>query len=442
MKIEITDEDHKKAETLFRGVRLNMINSNNNDSKLFGIVSTNLKIKIADDLLTLATDGENFFINPLFLLGADEEQIKHMTGETAVSDKSKIFYAKKSMKFLEFCCQHEISHCLHDHFERVGTRDRALYNQAADYRINADLAIKLWGSIQKAKQQEPIFEQLCLDEKYKDKKWTSELIYDDLLKNGSPNKKIQKVLDDHIYESADGSIDTKINNSRLKKAFIETAKSIGNGIGGELLDKIQTHKPKISWKKLLRKNLSGLVKSEVDPKRIHRRIHGLTNFLHSQGQLDPNLGMVRAGKKPEPVVNVYCLFDTSGSISNKERSLMLSETLGITKQYRDYKISVVCWGTSLLEESLKVYDKKNSKEISDYNFLNGGGTDINCISKFLSEQKLKKSDKVLVFTDMYFGDPSLTLKPYSDNIIFISTTKNMEYATRGIGTYIEFCKYQ
>lgn|SRR5574343_476901 len=120
---------------------------------------------------------------------------------------------------------------------------------------------------------------------------------------------------------------------------------------------------------------------------------------------------------------------------------MLSETLGITKQYRDYKISVVCWGTNLLENSLKVYDKKNSKEISDYKFLNGGGTDINCISKFLSEQKLKKSDKVLVFTDMYFGDPSLTLKSYSNNIVFISTTKNMEHASRNIGVYIEYDSY-
>lgn len=441
MKIEITAEDRKKAETLFRGVRLSMINSNNNDSKLFGIVSTNLKIKIADDLPTLATDGESFIINPLFLLGANEDQIKQMTGEVVVSEESKIFYAKKSMKFLEFCCQHEISHCLHDHFERVGTRDRSLYNQAADYRINADLAIKLWGSIQKAKQQEPIFEQLCLDEKYKDKKWTSELIYDDLLKNGSPNKKVQKLLDDHVYESADGDIDTKINNSRLKQAFIETAKSIGNGVGREILAKVQTHKSKISWKKLLRKNLSGLVKSEVDPKRIHRRIHGLTNFLHSQGQLDPNLGMVRAGKKPEPVVNVYVFADNSGSIGNKEREMILTECYGICKQYRQFQLTIVSWDTEVYEDNIKVYTKQNEKELKNHVFKGGGGTSTDCIAAYLDKQKLNKKEKFIIMSDMYFSRPE-KLKPYSKDIIWISTEKNMQHSTGGIGTYIEFCKYQ
>ena len=44
MNIDITNEHKKDAEALIRGVRLDMINSSNKEMKLFGIVSTQLKI--------------------------------------------------------------------------------------------------------------------------------------------------------------------------------------------------------------------------------------------------------------------------------------------------------------------------------------------------------------------------------------------------------------
>ena len=46
MNIDITNEHKKDAEVLIRGVRLGMINSSNKELKLFGIVSTQLKIEV------------------------------------------------------------------------------------------------------------------------------------------------------------------------------------------------------------------------------------------------------------------------------------------------------------------------------------------------------------------------------------------------------------
>jgi SNF2 family DNA or RNA helicase len=66
--------------------------------------------------------------------------------------------------------------------------------------------------------------------------------------------------------------------------------------------------------------------------------------------------------------------------------------------------------------------------------------DISPRIKALEEVLEETEHKVIVFSDLYFGDCSL-LKKYSKNLIFVSTTKNMEHATRNIGVYIEYNKY-
>ena len=487
MNIEITEKHKKDAEALIRGVRLGMINSSNKEMKLFGIVSTQLKIEVVDYIPTCATDGQKLMINPLFVLGLTTSElsvcVNKMKNNPFHSVKSeedfKLMYSKKSVKFLQFCVVHELSHCIHDHFTRVGTRDKSIYNQAADYRINADACTQIWGSIENAIKQEPIFKLLCLKEKYKAKSFTSEIIYDDLVKNKQENNDSEssgqdgRALDDHIYNDGGGSVkpsdfdkfvkevlglpdkpynsgnqnnsdvqsSVQMNNNRIKEAFVQTAKDIGYGSGGIIEQIKEISKPVISWKRILRKSLNGLNKSEYDPKKLHRRVHGLSLFMKQNSMLDPKLGMYRAGKKPEPVVNVHCLFDTSGSISQKEKEVMLSETFGICQQYSSFNLTVACWGTNFIEKSLKTFNKQNKKELKDYKFISGGGTDVNCIASYLDNQKLKSTDKVVVFTDCYFGNPRERLTKYSKHLIFVSTQKNMEFATRGLGRYVQYDKH-
>ena len=75
MNIDITNEHKKDAEALIRGVRLDMINSSNKEMKLFGIVSTQLKIEVVDYIPTCATDGQKLMINPLFVLGLTKSEL-------------------------------------------------------------------------------------------------------------------------------------------------------------------------------------------------------------------------------------------------------------------------------------------------------------------------------------------------------------------------------
>jgi predicted metal-dependent peptidase len=332
----------------------------------------------------------------------------------------------------------------------------------------------------KARKQEPIFKLLCLKEKYKPKSFTSEIIYDDLIKDKQENDddwnsgQDGQPLDNHIYSDGNGSgkpsdfdkfvkevlglpdkpnnggsqntndvqSSVQMNNNRIKEAFVQTAKDIGHGSGGIIEQIKEMSKPVISWKRILRKSLNGLNKSEHDPKKLHRRVHGLSLFMKQNNMIDPKLGMYRAGKKPEPVVNVFALFDTSGSISQKEKEIMLSETFGICSQYSSFNLTVACWGTNFIERSLKTFNKQNKNELKDYKFISGGGTDVNCIASYLESQKLKSTDRVVIFTDCYFGDPREKLTKYSKHLIFVSTQKNMKYATRELGRYIEYDNYQ
>lgn len=489
MNIEITNKHRTDAVALIRGVRLGMINSNNKDLKLYGIVSTQMKIEPVDYLSTCATDGEKLYINPLFILGLSKEELQTCVSKMQQSpfyskkqeDDFILMFSRKSVKFLEFCISHELDHCCYDHFTRVGTRDKSLYNQAADYRINADQTTKLWGGIAAAKTKEPIFNLLCLDEKYKEKLWDSYKIYDDLVSKQQQNKQNQngngesqgQPLDDHMYsdntsgsgketdfdkfvkdvlglpdspkgvgkDSGDNvSTSNQMNNNRIKEAFIQTAKEIGYGNGG-IIDQIKTlQEPVINWKKQLRKNLNGLNKTETDPKKLHRRIHGLSIFMKQHDLLDPKLGLYKAGKKPEEIVNVYVLADMSGSIGNKERITILSECHGICSQYKQFQLTVASWDTCVYEKDIQVYTKKNKNDLKNHKFVGGGGTDANCIATYLDKIKLKKYDKILIMTDMYFGNPD-KLKPYSNHIIWLSTSKNMDHAARGMGKYIEYDRY-
>lgn len=479
----------QQAETLLRGVRLGLINNSNKELKLYGLTSLDLKLVCNESVLTMGVDGTHLFYNSDFVLGLekDKEQqaldklntLKPLISQEEYDNqlyRIKVWYGSKDRKTFEFLFRHEIDHILLDHMENKGTRDPQLWNISCDHRINNDIVTSWYKNISDVEKHLPLLKGVCCDKKYKGKEWTSPSIYDDLVKNEQKNKQNgnSKGLDSHIYpdgqsqgqgksdqvtrdilglpanfenqfsgdSNSDKKVDSKVAGERLKNSFVEAAKQVGIGEGNGILDAIKISKPIINWKKVLRKNLSGLNKIENDPKRISRRIHGITSSLHDKNMIDSRDHLFTSGKKLEPTVKVYIMFDTSGSISDKERNIMLTETFGICTQYKSFELTVACWGSNFLDKSLKVFSKKNKSELKDYKFHAGGGTDINCISEFLEKQKLKPTDKIVVFTDCYFGDPRIKLTKFSKHLIFVSTQKNMEYACREIGRYIQHDKHQ
>lgn len=483
----MNNERVRQAETLLRGVRLGMINDKNLEKKTYGLTSLDLKLVNNDSVLTMGVDGVHLFYNVDFVLGLEKDKaqealnklntLKPLMSQEEYDnqlDRINVWYGSKDRKTFEFLFRHEVDHIIYEHVQNIGTRDPKLWNIACDHRINNDIVNSWFKNSSDYEKQLPILKGACCDRKYKDKSWTSNKIYDDLVeqqnKNGNQQNNQSSTVDSHIYsdgqgkgqnksdqvtrdilglpanfnnpiEGTDKQVDSKVAAERIKNSFVEAAKQVGLGEGNEILQAIKMSKPVLNWKKVLRKNLSGLNKTEQDPKRISRRIHGTTSVLHDKNMLDNRNHLFASGKKPEQTVKAFVFFDTSGSISDKERMIMLTETYGIMKQYKQFEIVVACWGTNFIKHSLKTFNKQNKNELKDYNFISGGGTDVNCITSYLDNQKLKSTDKVVVFTDMYFGDPRERLTKYSKHLIFVSTQKNMEFATRGLGRYVQYDKY-
>lgn len=484
----MNNERIKQAETLLRGVRLGMINDKNIEKKTYGLTSLDLKLVNNDSVLTMGVDGVHLFYNVDFVLGLEKDKaqealtklnmLKPLMPQEEYDNqlyRINIWYGTKDRKTFEFLFRHEVDHIIYEHPQNIGTRDPKLWNIACDHRINNDIVNSWFKNSSDYEKQLPILKGVCCDRKYKDKSWTSNKIYDDLAEQQNKNGNQQSnnnnsTVDSHIYSDGQGKgqnksdqvtrdilglpanfnnpmqgtdkqVDTKVAAERIKNSFVEAAKQVGLGEGNETLQAIKMIKPVLNWKKVLRKNLSGLNRTEQDPKRISRRIHGTTSVLHDKNMLDSRNYLFASGKKPEEIVKAFVFFDTSGSISDKERMVMLTETYGIMQQYKQFEIVAVCWGTNFIEKSLKMFNKQNKNELKDYKFISGGGTDVNCIASYLDTQKLKSTEKVVVFTDMYFGDPREKLTKYSKHLIFVSTQKNMEFATIGLGRYVQYDKH-
>ena len=480
----------KQAETLLRGVRLGMINDKNLEKKTYGLTSLDLKLVNDDSVLTMGVDGVHLFYNVDFVLGLEKDKAQeakdklnmlksHLSQEEYENQlyRIEVWYGTKDRKTFEFLFRHEIDHIIYEHMQHIGTRDPQLWNFACDHRINNDVVSSWLSNNTDYEKQLPILKGACCDKKYRNKEWTSFKIYDDLIDSQEKEPKGNQqhsTVDSHIYSDGDskgqnksdrvtrdilglpanfnnkakddseinGRVDPKVAAERIKNSFVDAAKQVGLGSNNQTLEAIKASKPIINWKKVLRKNLAGLNKVQHDPKRISRRIHGITSTLHDRNYINKDVHLFSAGKKPEPTIKVHCFFDTSGSISNKERSIMLSETFGIMSQYNQFEIIVACWGTNFIENSLKTFNKQNKNELKDYSFIGGGGTDPNCLLPFISKQKLKNTDKIIVFTDSYFSLDKSKWKKYEKYCIFVSTVKNMQHVYSGLNIkYIEYDKH-
>lgn len=478
----------KKAETLLRGVRLGLINSSNKEHQVYGLVALDLKLVCAESVGTIGVDGVHLFYNTDFVLGLEPQKAKESLSKLEILkpmlsqeqydaqlNRINVWYGVKDRKTFEFLFRHEVDHIILEHMANKGTRDPQLWNQACDHRINLDIIGSWYKNNSDVEKQLPILKGAYWDQKYKSKDWVSSKIYEDLVKNEQQNKQNGKgSLDSHIYQdgqsqgqsSADGvtrdilglpssfqnpvsgngeqdqKVDAKVAAERIKNSFVEAAKQVGLGEGNSILEAIKLSKPLINWKKVLRKNLSGLNKIEHDPKRISRRVHGVTSVLHDSGLINSRDHLFTAGKKPEQIVKAFIFFDTSGSISNRERAVMLGETVSIMTQYKNYEILVGCWDTQLYQKSIKTYTKQNNKSVPDYQFYGNGGTNPNVILPYLEQHKLKKTDRIIIFTDSYFQLNKQEWKKYENQCIFVSTEKNMHHVYSGLNIkYIEYDKF-
>jgi predicted metal-dependent peptidase len=344
-------------------------------ASFFGNLATRLKLVNADEwCATAATDGRNFYYNTRFI-----EMLRP--------------------KEIEFLFGHEVLHCVYDHFGRRGDRDPQLWNIANDYCVNGDLV--------KHNVGEKITSVPCLyDRKYDG--MSSEEVYDALYENATKidiGKLLDQMIDEHLDGEGDGDGDQdgegkgrpkltaeekQAIKDEIKEAMLAAAATVdgaGNLPAGVKRLIQQLTEPQLNWRELLRMNLESTIKADYTWMRASRK--------------GWHMDAVMPGQKPDEMIDIAVMLDASGSISESMLKDFLSEIQGIMDSFPSYKIHVVTFDTEAYNPAQ--YDSDNLDSMIDYEVKGGGGTDFDCIFKYLKDEEITPR-RLIVFTDGYpFG---------------------------------------
>ena len=373
----------------------------------FGNLATRLELINADSWLsTAATDGRKFYYNTEFV-------------------------NKLKPKEVEFLFGHEVLHNVYDHMGRNGDRDRRLFNCAADFCVNSDLIEQRIGD-----KITP-----CLyDIKYKG--WSAEEVYDDLYDKAEKidiGDLLSQMIDEHMDGEGDGEDENegKDGNGKgrprlskeerdaikdeIREALLQAAQATGAGnlpSGVKRLIKDLT-KPVVNWRELLEQQIQSTVKDDFSWMRPNRRSW--------------HMDAIMPGMKPGTQIDVCVAIDTSGSITEEDLKIFLSEVKGIMEAYDEYKIRVITWDTEVYNPA--EYTSDNMEDITAYEPGGGGGTDPHCVWEWLKENDIEPK-KLIMFTDYcFFGWRPDEVEGYCDTVWVI---KGNEHAEPEFGVWAHY----
>jgi len=311
----------------------------------FGNLATRMQLINADLWCsTAATDGLKFYYNSRFIMMLKPKEVEFLVG-------------------------HEVLHVVYDHMGRRGNRDPEIWNIADDYAVNADL--------KRHKVGEFIKTVPCLYEQKYDGK-AAEEIYDDLMKNVqkiSIDDLLDQMIDDHMDDEGDGDGDQE-----------GEAEAGSLPLGVERLIKQHTN-PVMPWRELIQTNLTSAIRTDYSWMRPSRR--------------GWHMDAIMPGMNPGEEIDVVVAIDMSGSISNKQAQQFLGEIGGMMNSFDGYKVHVFCFDTETYNP--KDFSSENMDLIEEYEPMGGGGTDFDCIFKYLKDNAIDPK-RLIVFTDGYpFG---------------------------------------
>jgi len=162
---------------------------------------------------------------------------------------------------------------------------------------------------------------------------------------------------------------------------IMVAKSIGHEAG--FLERIfdEIYKSEVNWKRVLRNALESMGGDDV--KKIWSRLNRKNELMPSKTTIGFNA--------------VWCLVDTSGSISKNEINRWVSEVLAIMRLKR--KVMAISWDTIVHDINII----RSKKDVDNIRLTGGGGTIIRPALEYVNERK-HFGDSVIVFSDFAIGD--------------------------------------
>jgi predicted metal-dependent peptidase len=335
------------------------------------------------------------------------------------------FFDKMDISQIEFVICHEILHCIFDHMGRADNRNRKVWNFATDYAVNGQLIRDKIGT--------PPDVDYLHDTKYYG--IGAEEIYDELYNEHQEMlDHLGSLLDDHIDWSGDGAGDDTGNNhprytkeqmqtirDNLIEAVIQASQSSGAGNTPADIERMikSLTEPKMNWREILRNQIQSIIRNDYTWQRPNRK------GWHT--------GCMLPGMNYAETIDIAIAIDTSGSISDKQLQVFLSEINGIMQEYQEFKIKI--WTFDVSVHNPQEYTSDNGENLLDYEIKGGGGTDFMCNWNYMQENDYVPK-RFIMFTDMgAFGSFGLedycptifvahgtnVIAPFGDTIFFDET---------------------
>lgn len=297
---------------------------------------------------------------------------------------------------LRFLVLHECYHKLYQHlttWKHLYDENPQLANLACDYVINIKIADDNTDGFAKmpSRKGKPIG---AIDERFRgmDSAKVYHILKQEQKQNPQSSKGAGGELDDHDWEGAQqmSSEERKALERELDEAIRQGALAAGKvGSGGDRTfeDLLQT---KVDWREALREFVSSTCTgSDYSTwRRPNRRFISAGHYMPS--------GI------SEQVGELVVAVDTSGSIGARELGQFLGEVKGICDTVHPDAIRLLYWDTEVCADEKYVgADVENI--VKSTKPAGGGGTDVTCVSKYLTEHGIKPQ-AVVVLTDGYLGD--------------------------------------
>jgi len=305
---------------------------------------------------------------------------------TMATDYRRVFYDVdfvESMTLYEVagCIIHEILHCALLHNSRRGSRDPAIWGQAADYAIN--LVIDKIANVS-------LPQGVLLDHRFEG--MSAEKIYDILVKedetNGGMHSKGGQTMEGDLLppDSSDPS-QQNIDEQEWKAAVshaANAAKSAGTMPGGleELFEPLL--KPKLPWRQILENFLNTPLPSDRSWSRANKRYLSRRLYL-------PTITYSMTGDLVDSV-------DTSGSMDDRMVQVVLDQVAYVTSIIKPKS-------TTLLQHDATITDVQtfdyNDEFPSGIKIHGRGGTNFIPVFEWVEENLDEPPSALILLTDGY-----------------------------------------
>ena len=218
------------------------------------------------------------------------------------------------------------------------------------------------------------------------------------------------------------SEEIQMNEQMIKRLIKESMQKNRSDLGSYLVPRqliMLTESKKLNWKVLLKNFLNQKISDEASYSTPERKYLHMDLILPGYSMTDDELD------------EIWAFVDSSGSISDNEMNQFLTQLYRISKEF--HCVTNLCyWDTKVTDVYRNI---RNEKDILKCKPKHSGGTDINCVYQWISENKVKP-DVMLILTDGAFGKlttPAFEKKYRRQTILIISSDRYVTDEMKDIG---------